>query len=378
MTKQYDYLVFIGRFQPFHNGHASVITKALELANKVIVLAGSANRPRYWYNPFTFDERKQTILEWYEAEFVEQKHDLTERMAMRNRLAILPLNDHLYHETAWETEVQTLVTGAIQTDGWRDKTKIGLIGHSKDRTSYYLKKFPQWGDEDVEAYTDRHTISATQVRKSYFQTKAYRNSVDCTDKSFCLPGIIPHLCPDSVCNFLMKHDDSEGFNYVMDEINFNESYQTGHAYALNHPYKPKQITVDGVVIQSGHILVIRRRTQPGVGLLALPGGFLDDEETLFDAVLREIKEETKLRVPPAQLRKSLTKTHYFDDVHRDGRGRIITHAFLFELEPTLELPKVKGNKEETKGAWWMPLSELDPRLFFGDHYFIIKYMLGMC
>ena len=80
MTKQYDYLVFIGRFQPFHNGHASVITKALELANKVIVLAGSANRPRYWYNPFTFDERKQTILEWYEAEFVEQKHDLTERM----------------------------------------------------------------------------------------------------------------------------------------------------------------------------------------------------------------------------------------------------------------------------------------------------------
>lgn len=363
MTKQYDYLVFIGRFQPFHNGHASVITKALELAEKVIVLAGSANRPRHWYNPFTFEERKKMILEWYDSD--------------DGRLVVLPLNDHLYHEPAWETEVQTLVTGATQTDGWRDKTKIGLIGHSKDRTSYYLKKFPQWGDEDVEAYTDRHTISATQIRDSYFQDQAFRFGDNCPDVNYCLPGLIPKVCPDSVTSFLMDFNHTKDFQYVMDEIDFNMDYQNAHQYAVQHRYQPKQTTVDGIVIQSGHVLVIRRRTQPGVGLLALPGGFLDDEETLFEAVLREIKEETKLKVPPAQLRKSLTKMHYFDDPYRDGRGRIITHGFLFELEPALELPKVKGNKEETKGAWWLPLSELDPRLFFGDHYFIIKYMLGM-
>ena len=167
------------------------------------------------------------IMEWYQtyphvgsggATFPEHK-----------RLMVLPLNDHVYHETSWETEVQTLVTAAIQTDGWRDKTKIGLIGHSKDRTSYYLKKFPQWGDEDVVAYTDRHTISATQVRDSYFQDQAFRLDERCpTDKNHCLPGIIPNICPDSTCNFLMRFNGSHEFQYVMDEIDFNMDYQNRH------------------------------------------------------------------------------------------------------------------------------------------------------
>ena len=56
--KKYDYLVFIGRFQPFHNGHKRVIDHALELSKKVIVLVGSVDQPRCTRNPFTFQERK--------------------------------------------------------------------------------------------------------------------------------------------------------------------------------------------------------------------------------------------------------------------------------------------------------------------------------
>ncbi|MGH1560634.1 adenylyltransferase/cytidyltransferase family protein [Caulobacter segnis] len=42
---RYDYLVLIGRFQPFHNGHLAVLRHALRLADKVIVLVGSAGQP---------------------------------------------------------------------------------------------------------------------------------------------------------------------------------------------------------------------------------------------------------------------------------------------------------------------------------------------
>ena len=45
-TKHYQYLVFIGRFQPFHRGHKAVIDEALKRADKVIMLIGSANLPR--------------------------------------------------------------------------------------------------------------------------------------------------------------------------------------------------------------------------------------------------------------------------------------------------------------------------------------------
>ena len=61
LDKKFDLLVFIGRFQPFHNGHNKVIEQALRDAKHVLVLIGSANIPRNIRNPFTFQERKETV-----------------------------------------------------------------------------------------------------------------------------------------------------------------------------------------------------------------------------------------------------------------------------------------------------------------------------
>ena len=58
---RYDYAVFIGRFEPFHNAHRRVIDKALQIAGKVVVLVGSSNKPRSTKDPFFFDERKVMI-----------------------------------------------------------------------------------------------------------------------------------------------------------------------------------------------------------------------------------------------------------------------------------------------------------------------------
>ena len=65
-----DTIVFIGRFQPFHNGHLEVIRTALSKAKKVLVLVGSSNQPRTPKNPFTFEERRNMIYRSVGDEFV--------------------------------------------------------------------------------------------------------------------------------------------------------------------------------------------------------------------------------------------------------------------------------------------------------------------
>ena len=110
-------------------------------------------------------------------------------------------------------------------------------------------------------------------------------------------------------------------------------------------------------------------------MLFRSGGFLDQGERVLDACLRELREETKLKVPTPVLKGSIKRQSVYDDPHRSARGRTVTHAFYIELEPNAELPKVKGG-DDAKHARWVPLSELDPQLMFEDHYFIIQDMLG--
>jgi len=136
--------------------------------------------------------------------------------------------------------------------------------------------------------------------------------------------------------------------------------------------------VDAVVVQSGHILLVRRRAEPGKGLWALPGGHVGDDRVI-DAVIRELREETKLKVPEGVLRGKAQITRnqqVFDDPGRSLRGRTITHAFYLELEPG-PLPKVRGSDDADK-AKWVPLStfsQMEPQLF-EDHFHIANYFLG--
>ena len=91
---------------------------------------------------------------------------------------------------------------------------------------------------------------------------------------------------------------------------------------------------------------------------------------------RELREETRLKVPEPVLKGSIRKQKVFDDPHRSARGRTITHAFYIELSPNSELPRVKGS-DDAKYAVWLPLAELDPATLFEDHYFIIQEMTGL-
>jgi bifunctional NMN adenylyltransferase/nudix hydrolase len=142
------------------------------------------------------------------------------------------------------------------------------------------------------------------------------------------------------------------------------------------PYPVILATVDAVVVQAGQVLLIRRARQPGQGLWALPGGFVDPGETLLAGCLRELFEETAIRVPEAELLAGLRGRQVFDAPDRSVRGRTITHAFHFEL-PAGAQPAVSG-RDDADRAQWVPLPrflEMEEQVF-EDHYHIVRLFVG--
>lgn len=349
MAHEYDYLVFIGRFEPFHNGHAAVARHALGKAKKVVFLVGSADTPRTVKNPFTVAERAVMI----QSAFA----DAAERLIVR------PLRDHLYNESQWIAAVQRTVAEAVRQDGADADARIGLIGMDKDASSYYLREFPQWPLVDV---THTATLSATELRRYLFEA----NQLDSHGGLMLIRANVPAPVFDMLEAF---RKNSPAFRQLVAEYQFLEQYRGAWADA---PYPPTFVTTDAVVVHSGHVLLVRRRAEPGKGLWALPGGFVGQHEGLLDACLRELREETRLKLPLPVLKGSLKGQRVFDHPERSARGRTITHAYHFEFAAG-DLPPVRGGDDADK-ARWIPVSEaleMSPQLY-EDHLHILEYFLG--
>ncbi|WP_010093254.1 bifunctional nicotinamide-nucleotide adenylyltransferase/Nudix hydroxylase [Burkholderia ubonensis] len=339
-TRRFDALVFIGRFQPPHRGHLNVLKSALSRAERVCVLIGSTDKPRTIKDPFSFDERRQMLASLLDA-------------SERDRVTIAPVQDSTYNDGDWVRWVQDAVASALGDVAHR---KVGLIGHEKDATSYYLRMFPQWELVEADATED---ISATEIRDQYFAERP---------NSF-----VQWAVPEPVFGWLERFRTQPEFAQLKAEAEFIAAYRKAWAAA---PYPVTFVTVDAVVVHSGHILLVRRRSEPGRGLWALPGGFVNQDERLDTACIRELREETGLKLPEPVLRGSLKDRQVFDHPTRSLRGRTITHACLFSF-PTGELPRVKGSDDADK-ARWVPLNEFAQMrgVMFEDHFDIAYHFLG--
>jgi len=127
------------------------------------------------------------------------------------------------------------------------------------------------------------------------------------------------------------------------------------------------VTVDAVVFRfvSGKVqlLLIQRGNEPYKGKWALPGGFVDIDEELENAVVRELAEETRLTGV------ALEQMHTFGRCGRDPRGRQISVAF-FGIAPA-NTKKIKGADDAVR-AKWFDIENL-PREMAFDHDEIIKF-----
>ncbi len=341
---QFGTLVFIGRFQPFHFGHKHVIDEALKVAERVIVLIGSADDSRTQRNPWSYAERYNMI----------RYHDHT---IDASRLLIAPLPDSKYNENDWIENVHRTVKNITLSHPITKSQRIGITGHDKDSSSYYLKLFPQWDTYMINPAGNKFqkVLGSTEIRNQFFD----RSSHD-----FSYTQYIPHTVADALSVFRQSND----FIYMAEEFDFVKDYKKQWAVA---PYPVTFVTVDAVVVQSGYVLLVSRKAQPGKGKWAIPGGYLNQGESVQEGALRELYEETKIRIPKSVMKDKIFAQKVFDDPHRSPRGRIITHAFLFKLDHDTALPVVKGS-DDAAHAFWVPISDLKRENMFEDHYDIIK------
>ena len=133
--------------------------------------------------------------------------------------------------------------------------------------------------------------------------------------------------------------------------------------SYTYEYPRPAVTADCVVITKENepqVLLIQRGNEPFKGCWAFPGGFMNMDETTEQCAVRELEEETGLKVT------EIKQIGAYSKVDRDPRGRTITVAYLAIID---KVENVKGLDDAAK-AQWFPLSDL-PKLAF-DHEKIMK------
>lgn len=311
--------IFIGRFQPVHQGHVHAIGIAATQVDQLYILVGSANQCRSIRNPWTYEERAAMLLKKIHA------------LGMNN-VHILPLNDYRYNNTQWMSDVR-------QTAEFYGAGKFILFGHEKDGNDY-LKWFPDWEYRNIEA---QYMINASSIRKRMFET-----------------------------------DDPEMPETVRGDYAF---YQKEKQLFKDYPF-PETLNFncsDAILECQGHILLIRRKFSPGRGAWALPGGFRNQRETFLDCAIRELKEETNVRVPEKVLRGSIVKTELFDDPRRSfgiPRNTLAVHMRI-NPNPDYSLPRANGADDAVECKWVTLTDALNNIEMYDDHKDIVSKVTGV-
>ena len=214
--------------------------------------------------------------------------------------------------------------------------------------------FPQWEYVDTPRF---EPLDATHVRDIIFSDKNVH--------------FLDGVCPESTRLFVEKFRKTEAFEQLMREKKYIEDYKKQYD---SLPYPPIFVTADAMVMQSGHVLLVKRKAEPGKGLWALPGGFVNakTDASVEDAAIRELVEETQIKVAERILRKCIRHTKVFDAIDRSARGRTITHTFGIYLDDGFDFPKTKAS-DDAEATQWIHVNDLKRSEMFEDHYDIIQY-----
>jgi ADP-ribose pyrophosphatase YjhB (NUDIX family) len=120
--------------------------------------------------------------------------------------------------------------------------------------------------------------------------------------------------------------------------------------ARTYPQRPF-LAVSAAIMRDGKVLAVRRARKPALNLYTMPGGVVETGETLFEAVKREVREETAMEIEPVAL------AGHREAIMRDAQGKVERHFIILCFaarwvsgEPVLN--------EELDDARWLALEEL--------------------
>lgn len=136
-----------------------------------------------------------------------------------------------------------------------------------------------------------------------------------------------------------------------------------------YQYPRPMVTVDVAVLRLNdlpEILLVQRKDPPYQDMWALPGGFMEMEETLEEAAIRELKEETGLTA------EELIRFDTYDEPGRDPRGRTITQVFIMIWKEEMGKPEAAS---DARSLDWFDLTS-HPGMAF-DHAVIIRDVIEL-
>jgi ADP-ribose pyrophosphatase YjhB (NUDIX family) len=125
---------------------------------------------------------------------------------------------------------------------------------------------------------------------------------------------------------------------------------SGADNARIYPTRP-YLAVSAAIVHDGHVLIVRRARPPAHGLYTLPGGGVELGETLEQAVVREIREETALAIEPVEL------VGFRQAIVRDAAGRVERHFVILPFAARFLGGEIALN-EELAEARWLPPSDI--------------------
>ena len=336
--------VFIGRFQPLHDEHIYLIKETLKTFDKLIILVGSSNLSISLKNPFSYEERKDFISIAFSKEIQEGK------------IKIAPIKD-FYSDADWISHVQTTIESLVHP---RNKNNICIVGYSKDESAYYLKLFKEYGFMEIEPRNSK--ISSTDIRLDM-----YSISLKNPDYNI-LPFSINQALVDKVNSVFKSHWK----NYLKTEYIAITEYKKSWEGC---PYPSIFVTADVLVQHQNKLLLVQRKSPPGKNKFALPGGFVNQSETIIESAKRECFEETGINLKSFSPKTSAV----FDHPNRSSRGRVITHCFYFDITMNKSLENVEKEViagDDASVAGFFDIQNLPmSTCFHDDHYQIIETIL---
>ncbi len=344
MRKQYNQIAIVGRFTIVHLGHERLIREAAKRLNPggtLTVLIGSAGHYPSPKHPLPFFDRSEMI----------HLVDVPELKEKNITLEVKPIYDFLYTPQAWTMQVQRYMS-----------KDCALLGHKKpDGSSDWVDEdFP---DTDYIEVPDTTKINATQIRKRIYDV-----------------GLCPPLhVSDAVYKYVTSLIERGAFKLASSEWQAN---RVADQKFKAHPYPDNinSLCADTVVECKGYILLGKRKGDVGFDTWALPGGHKDKGETLQNTALRELDEETNIKVPPTVLRKSIVASSVFDSPGRSETvDEKITQAFHIILDNETKLPKVRA-ADDLQEVKWFRLCDIkrmsQTGMIFADHAEIIHHFTG--
>lgn len=182
--------------------------------------------------------------------------------------------------------------------------------------------------------------------------------------------------PKSVVQFLTDFVEEQypRYRYYQEELAFYDKHREMWKDA---PFPPTFNTADCAMIavrnKTPHIAIVRRARAPGKGFHALPGGYVEQDETTYQAAKRENHEEAGVVLSDKQFITDFNE----DNPRRSRRGRIFTRVFIFDVSnQDGTLPILKAGDDAGGVDWWTEdvLDDLKHNMF-EDHYSLAKKAL---